>query len=64
MMKNWNNIMLLVLVVLLLIVSFQNLKAVTLQILFWPVRVSPVILLPLMLLTGFAAGRLTRRKRG
>ena len=63
-MKNWKNITLLVLVVLLLIVSFQNLRAVTLQILFWPVRVSPVVLIPLMLLTGFAAGRLTRRKRG
>lgn len=63
-MKNWKNITLLTLGILLLIVSFQNLKAVTLQMLFWPVRVSPVILIPLMLLTGFAAGRLTRRKRG
>ncbi len=63
-MKNWKNITLLTLGTLLLIVSFQNLKAVTLQMLFWPVRVSPVILIPLMLLTGFAAGRLTRRKRG
>jgi uncharacterized integral membrane protein len=62
-MKNWKNITLLTLFVLLLIISFQNLKAVTLQMLFWPVRVSPVILIPLMLLTGFAAGRLTRRKR-
>jgi uncharacterized integral membrane protein len=63
-MKNWKNITLLVLVVLLLIVSFQNLKAVTLQILFWHMPISPVVLIPLMLLTGFAAGRLTRRKRG
>ncbi len=63
-MKNWKNITLLTLGILLLIVSFQNLKTVTLQMLFWPVRVSPVILIPLMLLTGFAAGRLTRRKRG
>ena len=63
MMKNWKNITLLTLFVLLLIISFQNLNAVTLQILFWPVRVSPVILMPLMLLIGFAAGRLTRRKR-
>jgi uncharacterized integral membrane protein len=62
-MKNWKNITLLTLFVLLLIISFQNLKAVTLQMLFWPVRVSPVILIPLMLLTGFTAGRLTRRKR-
>ena len=62
-MKNWKNITLLTLFVLLLIISFQNLKAVTLQMLFWPVRVSPVVLIPIMLLTGFIAGRLTRRKR-
>ena len=63
-MKNWKNIILLTLGVLLLIISFQNLAAIRLQMLFWPVRVSPVVLIPLMLLTGFAAGRLTRRKRG
>jgi uncharacterized integral membrane protein len=55
--------MLLTLFILLLIISFQNLRAVTLQVLFWPVRVSPVVLISLMFLTGFAAGRLTRRKR-
>ena len=63
-MRNWKNITLLVFGVLLLIISFQNLKAITLQILFWPVRVSPVVLFPLILLTGFAAGVFTRRKRG
>ena len=63
-MRNWKNITLLTLGILLLIVSFQNLAAIRLQILFWPARISPVVLIPLMLLTGFAAGRLTRRKRG
>ena len=63
-MKNWKNITLLVIVVLLLIISFQNLLMVRLQILFWSARLSLVVLLPLMLLIGFAAGRLTRRKRG
>ncbi|MFA6172707.1 MAG: hypothetical protein WC701_03400 [Kiritimatiellales bacterium] len=63
-MKNWKNITLLTLGILLLIISFQNLAPVSLQMLFWPVRISPVVLIPLMLLTGFAAGRLTRRKRG
>ena len=63
-MKNWKNITLLVIVVLLLIISFQNLVMIRLQILFWSARLSLVVLLPLMLLIGFAAGRLTRRKRG
>jgi uncharacterized integral membrane protein len=63
-MKNWKNITMLVLVVLVLIISFQNLAPAPFQILFWKVRISPVVLLPLMLLTGFATGRLTRRKRG
>ena len=63
-MKNLKNITLLTLGVLLLIISFQNLAPVPLQLLFWKVRISPVVLLPLMLVTGFAVGRLTRRKRG
>ncbi len=63
-MKNWKNITMLTIGVLLLIILFQNIAAVPFQLLFWKVRVSPVVLLPLILLTGFAAGRLTRRKRG
>jgi uncharacterized integral membrane protein len=63
-MKNWKTITLLTLGVLLLIISFQNLPPVPLQMFFWKVRISPVVLIPLMLLTGFTAGRLTRRKRG
>jgi uncharacterized integral membrane protein len=63
-MKNWKTMLLLTLGVLLLIISFQNLAPIALQMLFWKVRISPVILLPLMLLTGFAIGFFTRRKRG
>jgi uncharacterized integral membrane protein len=63
-MKNWKNMTLLVIVVLLLIISFQNLDPLPFRLLFWKVGIRPVILLPLMLLTGFIAGRLARRKRG
>ena len=63
-MKNWKNITLLTIGVLMLIILFQNIASVPFQLLFWKVRISPVVLLLLMLLTGFAAGRLTRRKRG
>ncbi len=63
-MKNWKNITLLVFAVLLLIILFQNLDPVRFRLLFWKVPVSPVVLFLSMLLTGFAAGRLTRRKRG
>jgi len=63
-MKNWKTITLLAISVLLLIILFQNIAAVPFQLLFWKVRISPVILLPFMLLIGFAEGRLTRRKRG
>ena len=63
-MKNWKTITLLAISVLLLIILFQNIAAVPFQLLFWKVRISPVILLPFMLLIGFAAGFFTRRKRG
>ena len=63
-MKNWKNITLLTIGVLLLIILFQNIASVPFQLFFWKTRISPVVLLPLILLTGFAAGRLTRRKRG
>ncbi len=62
-MKNWKNITLLTLGILLLVISFQNLDPLPFRLLFWKVGIRPVILLPLMLLTGFIAGRLTRRKR-
>lgn len=63
-MKNWKTITLLAIGVLLLIILFQNIAPVPFQLLFWKVRISPVILLPIMLLTGFAIGFFTRRKRG
>lgn len=63
-MKNWKTITLTAVAVLLLIISFQNLAPIQLQMLFWETHISPVILLPIMLLTGFAIGFFTRRKRG
>ena len=42
--------------ILVLIVLLQNTQVVTLRFLFWQVSMSRIILLPLILLAGFAAG--------
>lgn len=48
---------------LLLIVLFQNLQMVTISFLFWQVRVSQIILLPLMLVLGFMGGIVAGKTR-
>jgi len=64
-MKNWKNITLAVIGVLLLIIGFQNLGKVPVQILFWSPAVPKIVLLLGALLIGFFAGTLfARRKRG
>jgi uncharacterized integral membrane protein len=45
-----------IVVLLFLIVLFQNTDVVTLRVLFWDVSMSQVILIPLVLVIGFAAG--------
>jgi len=63
-MKNMKFILCLTLGILLLILLFQNIAAVSFQLLFWNVQISPVVLFLCMLLIGFAAGFfIAHRKR-
>jgi uncharacterized integral membrane protein len=53
--------------VLFLIFLYQNRADITLHLYFWPVTMSQIILVPLILLVGFACGfavgKLTGRKK-
>ena len=66
-MRNPKTIAIVVVVVLFLIFLFQNTSAVTLRLYFWEVSLSQIILVPLILLVGFACGfavgKLTGRKK-
>jgi uncharacterized integral membrane protein len=59
-----------VIVVLILIIFFQNTQVVSLRIFFWKISMSQIILIPLTmiigLVLGYAIGKLTgnRHKRG
>lgn len=69
MQANPKQITILVIAVLFLIILLQNTQVVTFSLLFWEVRMSQIILLPLMLALGFIGGYLThsirrRRKQG
>ena len=48
-----------VLIVLALVIFFQNSHAVSFHLLFWDIQASLVILLPLALVLGFVAGYVT-----
>lgn len=48
--------------ILLFVVLLQNTQVVTLRFLFWKVTMSRIILLPLIMLTGFIIGVFTGRK--
>lgn len=52
-----------VLILVALIVILQNIDRVELQFLFWTVHISRVVLLPLLLAIGFAAGWMLRGQR-
>ncbi|MCU0858164.1 MAG: hypothetical protein MUC65_07165 [Pontiellaceae bacterium] len=62
-MKSWKKTIFIVIGVLLLIISFQNLDPLPFRLLFWKVKMRPIVLLPLILLIGFFAGHLARKKR-
>ena len=53
-------IVILVLALLLLIILIQNTQVTTLNILFWSISMSQIILMLIILLGGFAIGYLTR----
>jgi uncharacterized integral membrane protein len=65
--RNAKTIAIIVVFVLFLIFLFQNTSVVTLHLYFWEVSMSQIILIPLVLLVGFAAGfavaKLTGKKK-
>jgi uncharacterized integral membrane protein len=53
-----------IIVILCLIVLFQNTQTVSLQFLFWSVSVSQIFLIPIVLVIGFILGYLMARVKG
>ena len=66
-MKNPKTIAIVVVMIFFLIFLFQNTTVMTLRLYFWEVSMSQIILVPLILLVGFACGfavgKLTGRKK-
>lgn len=50
------SIIIIVLIVLFIIVFFQNIQDMDLQLFFWPISISGIILLPFILLVGLIIG--------
>ena len=63
-MKNPKFIIALIVAVLFLILLFQNTQVVRLNIFFWEISMSQIILIPLVLILGFVAGYVVARVRG
>ena len=63
-MKNPKFIIALIVAVLVLILLFQNTQVVRLNIFFWEISMSQIILIPLVLILGFVAGYVAARLRG
>jgi uncharacterized integral membrane protein len=65
--RNPKTIAIIVVLVLFMIFLFQNTSVMTLRLYFWEVSMSQIILVPLILLVGFACGfavgKLTGRKK-
>jgi uncharacterized integral membrane protein len=57
-------IVLLVLIGLFLIVLIQNAQLVTLQLLFWKVDISQIVLVPSLVLIGFILGYIVAKVAG
>ena len=57
-------IVILVLIGLFLIILIQNTQVVTLQLLFWKLGMSQIILVPMILLIGFIVGYLVAKTTG
>ncbi len=51
-----NDVWILLAVVLILIISLQNTGIVTVEVLFWKISMSRIILIPFVLLIGFLLG--------
>ena len=66
-MKNPKTIAIVVVMIFFLIFLFQNTSVMTLRLYFWEVSMSQIILVPLILVIGFACGfavgKLTGRKK-
>ena len=57
-------IIVLVLLLLSLVILIQNTQVVTLQVLFWHMSMSRILLIPLLLIIGFVIGYLAAIMRG
>jgi len=61
---NAKTVLVIILLLFVLIVIFQNTQVVEFRILFWKLTMSRIIWLLLVLIAGFVAGYLTGRKQG
>jgi len=57
-------IVVLILIALFLIILIQNIQPVTLQLFFWKVGVSQIILIPLIMAIGFVVGLVVSKVTG
>ena len=57
-------IVVLVLIALFLIILIQNIQPVTLQLFFWKVGMSQIILIPLIMAIGFVVGFVVSKVTG
>jgi len=57
-------IVVLILIALFLIILIQNIQPVTLQLFFWKVGVSQIILIPLIMAIGFVVGFVVSKVTG